>query len=195
MTPEAPEHSSSAVSLVESWPSTRRAVEGALDVTPSSSSAVSADSSASVSTKQSIVAKRGEIIPAPLHCAFSRTVPEGSSTSRFARFSNASVVWIACWKAPSPSGASRPRAAEDSLQDRVHVQVLADPARRGERDLRGIGAGGRGSGTLRLGGIFEAAATGRRVRASRVDEHHAQRVEAAALAVEQHRRRRGRPTR
>ena len=37
-----------------------------------------------------IVAKFGEIIPAPLHWALSRTVPEGRLTSRFARFSKAS---------------------------------------------------------------------------------------------------------
>ena len=36
--------------------------------------------------------------PAPLHWALRRTVPEGSATSRLARFSKASVVWIACWK-------------------------------------------------------------------------------------------------
>ena len=54
------------VSLVESWPSTVMRSNERFTVTPSSSSAVSADSAASVCTKQSIVAWLGEIIPAPL---------------------------------------------------------------------------------------------------------------------------------
>jgi hypothetical protein len=54
--------------------------------------------------KQSIVAKRGEIIPAPLHWAARRTVPPGSSTSSVARLSKASVVLIASAKATAPSG-------------------------------------------------------------------------------------------
>ena len=54
-----------------------------------------ARAAASVCTKHSIVAKRGEIMPAPLHWALRRTVPDGSCTSRLARFSKRSVVWIA----------------------------------------------------------------------------------------------------
>ncbi len=84
------------MSFVESCPSTDARSNERLTQTPNSSSAVSGASAASVCTKQNIVAKRGEIMPAPLHCALSRTGPEGSSTSRQARFSNASVVWIAC---------------------------------------------------------------------------------------------------
>ena len=45
--------------------------------TPVSRSRVSASSSASVCTKQNMVAKRGSIIPAPLAWADSRTVPAG----------------------------------------------------------------------------------------------------------------------
>jgi len=41
------------------------------------------------------VAKFGEIMPAPFAWALSRTVPDGSRTLSAARFSNASVVWIA----------------------------------------------------------------------------------------------------
>ena len=66
------------MSLVESWPSTDARSNERFTHTPSSSSAVSGASAASVCTKQSIVAKFGEIIPAPLHCALRRTVPDGS---------------------------------------------------------------------------------------------------------------------
>src|SRR3712207_8729275 len=62
--------------------------------TPVSRSTVSGSSAASVSTKQNIVAKRGEIIPAPFACAASRTVPDSSFTSRQARFGARSVVRI-----------------------------------------------------------------------------------------------------
>ena len=76
------------MSLVDSWPSTVTRSNERCTHTPSSSSAVSGASPASVCTKQSIVAKRGEIMPAPLHWAHSRTLPDGSATSRLARFSN-----------------------------------------------------------------------------------------------------------
>ncbi len=99
------------MSLVESWPSTEARSNERLTHTPSSRSAVSGSRAASVCTKQSIVAKFGEIIPAPLHCALRRTVPDGSSTARLARFSEASVVWIACWKATSPPCSSAGPAA------------------------------------------------------------------------------------
>ena len=57
-----------------------------------------------------MVAKRGEIMPAPLHCALRRTGPASSATSSEARFSKASVVSIARWKSPSPSRRSSPLA-------------------------------------------------------------------------------------
>ena len=75
------------MSLVDSCPSTEMRPKLRWTVTPSSRSAVADSSAASVSTKHSSVAKRGEIIPAPLACAQSRTVPEGSATSSVARFS------------------------------------------------------------------------------------------------------------
>ena len=78
-TPLAPEHMRITVSFVDSWPSTEMRSNERLTQTPSSSSAVSGASAASVCTKQSIVAKAGSIMPAPLACALSRTVPEGSS--------------------------------------------------------------------------------------------------------------------
>ena len=115
---DAPEHIRIAVSFVESCPSTEQRSNERLTHTPSSRSAVSGSSTASVCTKQSIVAKCGEIMPAPLHCAVRRTAPDGSSTSRQARFSKASVVWIACWKSASPSRRSSRAGVEDALAAR-----------------------------------------------------------------------------
>ena len=65
------------MSFVDSCPSTEMRSKLRCTQTDSSSSAVSALSTASVCTKQSIVAKLGWIIPAPLHCAVRRTVPAG----------------------------------------------------------------------------------------------------------------------
>jgi hypothetical protein len=125
-------------------------------------------------------------MPAPLHWALRRTVPEGSSTSRLARFSNASVVWIACWKAPSPSRLSSGRACEDTFEHEVDRQVVADPAGGGERDGGGVDADGERGCPLGLGGVVEAASTGGGVGAAGVDEHDAQGVQAAALARDEH---------
>ena len=99
------------MSLVESWPSTEMRSKERLTHTPRSRSAVSASSAASVWTKHSIVAKAGEIMPAPLACAHSRTVPEGSWTWSAAFLGNASVVRMAAPKSPSPSAASSRRAS------------------------------------------------------------------------------------
>ena len=68
----------------------------------------SALSTASVCTKQSIVAKRGEIIPAPLHCAERRTSPTASTS--VGCLSSASVVRIAVAK-PRGIGVERRRPA------------------------------------------------------------------------------------
>ena len=96
------------MSFVDSWPSTEMRSNERFTQTPSSRSAVSAPSAASVWTKHSIVAKFGWIIPAPLACALSRTRPAGQLRRRaYARFSNASVVRIASAKSSSPSGAQR----------------------------------------------------------------------------------------
>ena len=100
-----------AVSFVESCPSTEIRSKLRFTHTPSSRSAVSGVSCASVCTKQSIVAKLGWIIPAPFACAVSRTVPEGSSTASVARLANLSVVRIASAASRSPSCRSSPRAA------------------------------------------------------------------------------------
>ena len=67
----------------------------------------------------------GEIIPAPLACAASRTAPEGSMTSSEARLGKASVVRIESAKAPSPSAASSPAALRQSLDHAVGGQLEA----------------------------------------------------------------------
>ena len=103
------------MSFVESCPSTDARSKLRFTQTPRSRSAVSAASAASVCRKQSIVAKPGEIMPAPLHCALSRTMPAGRCTSSVARFSNASVVWIACWNSRSPCLRRRERASRIPL--------------------------------------------------------------------------------
>src|SRR3954447_17843002 len=109
-TPLSPDACRITVSLVESCPSTDTRSNERATHTPSSRSAVSADSLASVWTKQSIVANDGEIIPAPLACAVSRTVPDGSATSASTSFSNLSVVRMASEKSPIPCSRSSPRA-------------------------------------------------------------------------------------
>ena len=90
------------MSLVESCPSTEMRSKERLTQTPSSRSAVSGASAASVWTKQSIVANAGEIIPAPFACAVRRTVPLGSATSSEADLANLSVVRIASPNVSSP---------------------------------------------------------------------------------------------
>ena len=88
--------------------------------------------------------------------------------------------------------AAQPRAGvEDALQHRVHRQVVADAAGRGERDLGRIHPHGESRGALRLGGIVEAAPAGGGVRAPGVGEHRAQGVQLTALLADEHRRRRG----
>jgi hypothetical protein len=88
------------MSLGESWPSTEMRSNERLTHTPVSSSSVAVDMAASVSTKQNMVAKRGEIMPAPLAWPASRTRPPGSDTSRQARFGPLSLVRMACEKSP-----------------------------------------------------------------------------------------------
>ena len=118
------------MSLVESWPSTEMRSNERFTHTPSSRSAVSASSAASVCTKQSMVAKLGWIIPAPLAWALIRTVPDGSATSSESRFSNASVVAIARQNAASPSARQLAAGGDDRARDAVHRHRHADHAGR-----------------------------------------------------------------
>ena len=86
--------------------------------TPVSRSTVSGSSAASVWTKQNMVAKRGEIIPAPLACAASRTAPDGSCTSRQARFGPRSLVRIASREGRRRPARARAQAARTPGQRR-----------------------------------------------------------------------------
>ena len=76
----SPLHCRITVSLGDSWPSTLTRSNERVTVTPSSRSAVSGASSASVWTNTRRVAKFGEIMPAPFAWALMRTVPACSST-------------------------------------------------------------------------------------------------------------------
>ncbi len=176
------------MSLVDSCPSTLTRSKERATHAPSSSSAVCGASRASVCTKHSIVAKRGEIMPAPLHWAHRRTLPGGqldlevgALLETVGRLDRALEVDVAL--------AAQLRAGlQGSLQDRVHVQVVADRAGRGERHL-GLGHGrGGGRGALRLGGVVEPPRAGGGVGAARVGEHRPQRLQAAAIPREQDRR-------
>ena len=122
-------------------------------------------------------------------------MPEGSCTSRLARFSNASVVWIACWNVRVAVGAQLLARLQDALQHGVHGQLVADRAGRGERHRGGVDARRERCRALRLGGVVETATAGGGVGAAGVGEHDAQGVQAAALAADEHRRGRGRAER
>ena len=161
------------MSLVESWPSTEMRSNERLTHTPSSRSAVSASSAASVSTKHSIVANEGEIMPAPLAWAHSRTVPDGSRTSSAAFLSIASVVRIASANAASPSGASSRRASAIPRDHLVGVERHADHAGRGDRDAVLGHAGRHRAGALHARRVLEPAPPGGRVRVAGVGDHRA----------------------
>jgi len=111
VTPDPPDACRITVSEGDSWPSTEIRSNERLTQTLNSNSHVCADIAASVCTKHSNVANPGEIIPAPFAWAVTVTAPDGSATRTRARFSNASVVWIASEKWRSPSVASALPAA------------------------------------------------------------------------------------
>ena len=166
----APEAIRIAVSLVESCPSTEMRSKERFTHTPSSRSAVSGSSAASVCTKHSIVANAGEIIPAPFACAHSRTVPDGSSTSSAAFFANASVVRIASPNAPSPSGASSARACRMpritlSVSSGTPITPVEATATRSSSTARR-----HRRGALHARGVLEPAAAGGGVRVAGVGD-------------------------
>ena len=70
---------------------------------------------ASVCTKHSIVAKFGEIIPAPLHWALEAHGPRRQRHLEVRALLEASVVWIACWKARVSGGVELRARREDAL--------------------------------------------------------------------------------
>ena len=177
------------MSLVDSWPSTLIRSNERLTHTPSSRSQVAADIAASVCTKHSSVANPGEIIPAPLAWAVSRTVPLGSVTcerrpllERVGGLDRLGEVAVAV-------GRELVRGGGDPAGDRVHRQRHADHAGRGDRDPALRGAGDDRARALHLGRVVESRAPGGGVGVAGVDDHRAQRAELAALGAEQHRRR------
>ena len=123
------------MSLVESWPSTEMRSKERFTHTPSSRSAVSGSSAASVWTKQSIVAKRGRDHPGALGLR-----GQAHGAARAAR-RRARRAWGTGRWCGSPRRRPRrrrressPRAASDALGDRVGRQRHADHAGRGDRD-------------------------------------------------------------
>ncbi len=91
--------------MVESWPST--VIRSKEPAQAARSAPSGSASSASVCTKQSIVAKPGWIIPAPFACA--ETVTPSSRSVQLLR--QRSVVQIASAKESPPSAATAPAAA------------------------------------------------------------------------------------
>ena len=135
---------SRSASRCRSWRAARRRWRGRTSASRTRRAAgrrSRATSAASVSTKQSIVAKRGEIIPAPLHCALRRTVPDGSShlevgalLEGVGRLDRLLEVGVAARREPAAR-------LEDALAAPPRRrQVLADAAGRGERDLGRVDA-------------------------------------------------------
>ena len=137
-TPDAPQAIRIAVSLVDSWPSTEMRSNERLTHTPSSRSAVSGASAASVCTKHSIVAKRGEIIPAPLAWAARRTraarqldLERRALLERVGGHDRLGERLVAVGTAAAPRGRRQP------LDDRSAVERHADHAGGGDGDLLG----------------------------------------------------------
>ena len=171
-TPLAPEHIRMAVSLVDSWPSTETRSKDRFRQTPSSRSAVSGASAASVWTKQSIVAKRGEIMPAPLHWALRpTTAPDGRRDLQAGALLGCVGRLDRQLKVPGALGAELAGGLGEPAQDGLDGELVADRSGRGEGDLGLVAADGRGGRVLGRGGVLEALLAGRGVGAARVREH------------------------
>ncbi len=180
------------MSLVDSCPSTEARSNERLTHTPSSRSA-RLGRERGVGLRRSTASWRSAARSCRRPCTerSAARFPTAARTSRLARFSNASVVWIACWKSASPSRRSRSRAPQDALERsrRPGASWLMPPVEASATSA-GSTPDGQRRRALRLGGVVEPAPAGGGVRAARVGEHRAQRAQAAALAAEQHRRRR-----
>ena len=174
-------------SLVDSWPSTEMRSKLRFTHTPVSRSTVSGSSAASVWTKQSMVANAGEIMPPPLACPASRTVPpEGSASSRQARLGPLSVVRMRLRERLRVGAQGLGRVA-DAGHGLVARQLAGDHAGGGHGHVDRIQVQrlGRG-GLLRAGGGQAALAVGH-VGVARVHRHGAQRGQVG-LAGHGHRR-------
>ena len=168
------------------------AVKRALDGSPEQRIGASARcSAASVCTKQSIVAKRGEIMPAPLHCADRRTLPDGSVTSS---------VGVLVERVGGPDRRARSRSPPsarspcDERRQRRRRSARRAAGRRSRRSKatatsRGSRPSARRGRLLHARRLRHSGLAGRRVRVARVRHHRADAAQVAALARHQHRRR------
>ena len=138
-TPEAPFASTNTVSLVESWPSTADAVERALHAArPRAGRASRRRRAASVCTKQNIVAKRGEIMPAPFACADSRTVPARELHLEAGALGPAVGGHDRRGEARRARGRAPRDAVRTPASTRLARQLEADHARGRDAHLRGL---------------------------------------------------------
>ena len=170
-TPEAPPACTTTVSLVESWPSTVMRSKERFTHTPVSRSTVSGCSSASVCTKQNIVAWRGEIIPAPLawadepHRAARAAPPPGRPA-----WAPRSLVMIAsenvAASSPSRAAAARTPASTGSRGSSVPITPVD-----ATRHAVGLHPQRLGRGGLHGHGGLEAAPAVAHVRVRRVGHH------------------------
>ncbi len=92
--------------------------------------------SASVSTKPSVVAMRGWIMPEPLVMPAMRTVPRRSLTSAKASLATRSVVRMARATLPKPSSREAGDQARQRVDDELGVQFHADHAGGSRQHLR-----------------------------------------------------------
>ena len=102
----------------------------------SSRSSVCASIAASVSTKHSIVAKEGEIIPAPLACAQSRTDPPEAPPRAHACFGPAVGRHDRLGEHCAAVRGERPAAPPDARDHGLALEADADHAGRGNADAR-----------------------------------------------------------
>ena len=142
---------------------------------------------ASVCTKQSMVAKPGSIIPAPLAWAESVTPPARTQQ----RFGPRSVVMIASENAAPP--ASDSSAATRRFRRARRRRRAARRSSRSRRRRRRAGStpSAVGAALLHRDGVAVALLAGRGVGVARVDDRRADRAGVAALAADADRRRGG----
>ena len=173
------------MSLVLIWPSTViRSKEAA---TAARRAASGSSTTASVWTKQSIVAKFGWIIPAPLAWA-ERVTPPARSVQLFGQ---RSVVRIASEKAMPPSGGERRGGLADPGEHGVDRQRHADHAGLGDGDGARVEAQ-LGAGPLaHRPGVGQTLLAGLGVGVAGVDDRGPHGAAVDPLPADPHRRRGG----
>ena len=188
-TPDAPEAWRITVSLVESCPSTETRSNERSTHTPSSRSAVSADSVASVWTKQSIVANvraRSSRRPWPARSA---------ARCRTAARRRPRPPWRTCpWcGSPRRSRRGRTRAAPPRARAMPRITSPASSSTpitpvEATATWSSRHAAGHRRRALHARRLLEAAVAGRRVGVAGVDDDDAQRVQPRALLGQHDRR-------